>query len=54
MPENGAQERKQKIDAIKQKHLSRLSQLKTRRDKIISDFTEVLKQKKLEEIKKSI
>jgi hypothetical protein len=51
---NDDQAQKQKIDSIKQKHLGRLSQLKVRRDKIISDFTDILKQKKLDEIKKSI
>lgn len=48
------EQKNKKIDAIKQRHVGRLIELKKRRDNIISNFVEVLRQEKLAEIKKSI
>ena len=48
------EQKHKKIDAIEQRHVGRLVELKKRRDKIVSEFAEVLRQKRLAEIKKSI
>lgn len=47
-------QRKIAIDNILAKYVAQMIILKQKRDKIISDFLEVLRQKKLEELRNSI
>lgn len=52
MPKNNTQKKKQ-IDEILTKYDARMTALKQRRDEIISNFLEVLKEKKLAELRES-
>jgi F0F1-type ATP synthase membrane subunit b/b' len=45
---------KTKTDKILEEYNAKLSELKRERDKIVSDFIGFLREKKLEEIKKSL
>lgn len=53
MPATNAQKKKQIDDALT-KYNARMAALKQKRDKIVSDFLEVLKEKKLEELRNSL
>lgn len=46
--------KKKQVDDILAKYNARMAVVKQRRDKIISDFLEVLKEKKLEELRNSL
>lgn len=48
-PENGM-----KTDRILEEYNAKLSDLKKERDKIVSDFVGFLREKKIEEVKKSL
>jgi len=50
MPNNNSQKKKQ-IDDMLAKYNTRMSALKQKRDKIISNFLEVLKEKKLAQLR---
>lgn len=47
-------QKKKQIDDILAKHDARMAVVKQKRDKIISDFLEVLKEKKIEELRNSL
>lgn len=51
---NNNLQKKNQIDDILAKYSARMAVVKQKRDKIISDFLEVLKQKKLEELRNSL
>ncbi len=53
MPNNNAQKKKQIDDAVA-KYNARMAVLKQRRDKIISDFSKVLNEKKIAELRKQL
>ncbi len=53
MPSDNVQ-KKREIDEILAKKGAQMTALKQQRDKIISEFNEVLKQKKLAELKNSL
>lgn len=53
MSNNNAQKKKQIDDAVA-KYNARMSALKQKQSKIISDFLEVLKEKKLNELRNSL
>ncbi len=47
-------QKKKQIDSVLAKYSTRMVSVKQKRDKIISDFLEVLKEKKLEELRNSL
>ncbi len=47
-------QKKKQIDDVLVKYSARMAVVKQKRDKIISDFLEVLKEKKLEELRNSL
>ena len=51
---NDNSQKKKAIDSILTNYNARIIALKQKRDKIISDFLEVLKEKKLEELRNSL
>lgn len=53
MSNNNAQKKKQIDDAVA-KYNARMSVLKQKRDKIISDFSKVLNEKKIAELRKQL
>lgn len=53
MINNNLQKKKQIDDALA-KYTAKMAVMKQKRDKIISDFLEVLKEKKLEELRNSL
>ena len=53
MISNNSQKKKQ-IDDVLAKYTTKIVVVKQKRDKIISDFLEVLKEKKLEELRNSL
>ena len=53
MPNNNSQKKKA-IDTILANYNASMNTLKQKRDKIISDFLEVLKEKKLDELRNSL
>jgi len=53
MPTNNSQKKKQ-IDEALAKYSARIAVLKQKRDKIISDFSKVLNEKKIAELRKQL
>jgi len=53
MTNNNLQKKKQ-VDDVLAKYSARIAVVKQKRDKIVSDFLEVLKEKKLEELRNSL
>ena len=49
---NGNAQKKKAIDDILAKYQARMSALKQKRDKIISNFVEALKEKKLDDVRR--
>lgn len=47
-------QKKKQIDDVLAKYSARIVVVKQKRDKIVSDFLEVLKEKKLEELRNSL
>ncbi len=47
-------QKKKQIDDVLAKYSARIAVVKQKRDKIVSDFLEVLKEKKLEELRNSL
>lgn len=47
-------QKKKQIDDILAKYTAKMTAVKQKRDKIISDFLEILKEKKLEELRNSL
>jgi hypothetical protein len=47
-------QKKKQIDDVLAKHSARIAVVKQKRDKIVSDFLEILKEKKLEELRNSL
>ena len=47
-------QKKQEVEKVVHEYELRMRELKQRRDKLVSDFSEVLKEKRLEELRKSI
>jgi len=47
-------QKKKQIDEVLIKYSTKITVVKQKRDKIISDFLEVLKEKKLEELRNSL
>ena len=54
MTKEEIQKQVSRIEAIYRSYLDQLLELQKKQDKIISDFSEALKNKKIEELKKSI
>ena len=53
MTKEEIQKQVKQIDTIYKSYLDQLLELKKKQDQIINDFSEILKNKKLEEIRKS-
>jgi hypothetical protein len=51
---NNKLQKKKQIDDILAKYTAKMAVVKQKRDRIISDFLEVLKEKRLEELRNSI
>lgn len=47
-------QKKKQVDGVLAKYSAKMAVVKRRRDKIISDFLEVLKEKKFEELRNSL
>jgi len=54
MTKEEIQKQVERIEAIYRSYLDQLLELKKKQDKIISDFSEALKNKKLDQLRKSL
>jgi hypothetical protein len=54
MTKDEIQKQIEQIEVVYKQYLAQLSELKRKQDKILNDFSEVLKNKKLDQLKKQI